>query len=62
MTKKVKTERGDYRGYYANVRDAIERGAPLAVTAKDGYRTIRAIELALQSSHERRTIPWSETL
>ena len=60
--KKVRTERGDYRGFYANVRDAINSGTPPAVTAEDGYRTIRAIELALQSSHERRTVPWSETL
>ena len=59
-TKKVKTERGDYRGFYANVRHAIERGEPPAVTAKDGLRSIRAIELALESSRERRTVPWSE--
>ena len=30
---KVKTELGDYRGYYANVRDAINGVAKLAVTA-----------------------------
>lgn len=27
--RKVETERGDYRGFYANVRDAIEKKAPL---------------------------------
>ena len=31
-TRKVKTDRGDYRGYYANVRDAIEKKVPLDVT------------------------------
>ena len=29
----VKTELGDYRGFYANVRDAVLGTAPLAVTA-----------------------------
>ena len=31
---KVKTDRGDYRGFYANVRDAIEKKAPLDVTPR----------------------------
>jgi len=58
--EKVKTEPGDYRVFYANVRDAILDGAPLGVTARDGLQTIRAIEIALQSSRERRTVAWSE--
>ena len=53
----VKTEFGDYRGYYANVRDAINGTAPLAVTPEDGYRVIRLLELARQSSTEGRTLP-----
>lgn len=48
---------GDYRLFYANVRDAILGTAPLAVTAEDGYRNLRLIELARQSSKERRTLP-----
>jgi len=48
---------GDYRLFYANVRDAIAGGAPLTVTATDGYRVIRLLELALQSSKEQRTLP-----
>ena len=59
-TEKIKTETGDYRRFYANVRDAIIQGAPLAVPARDGVRTIRAIELAYRSSREGRTIPWSD--
>ena len=39
---KVKTELGDYRLYYANVRDAINGTAELAVTPEDGYRTSRS--------------------
>jgi predicted dehydrogenase len=54
---KVKTELGDYRGYYANVRDAINGVAKLAVTSEDGYRTVRLLEMARESSVERRTLP-----
>jgi predicted dehydrogenase len=53
----VKTEPGDYRGYYANVRDAILGSSELAVTPEDGYRVIRLLELARQSSDGGRSIP-----
>jgi scyllo-inositol 2-dehydrogenase (NADP+) len=53
---KVKTELGDYRGYYANVRDAINGAAKLAVTPEDGYRTVRLLEMARKSSLEERTL------
>jgi scyllo-inositol 2-dehydrogenase (NADP+) len=53
----IQTEFGDYRSYYANVRDAINGTAPLAVTPEDGYRVIRLLELARQSSAEGRTLP-----
>jgi scyllo-inositol 2-dehydrogenase (NADP+) len=58
VTRKLKTESGDYRLFYANVRDAILQGAPLAVPAREALRTMRALELAAQSSRERRTLPW----
>jgi scyllo-inositol 2-dehydrogenase (NADP+) len=58
---KVKTERGDYRGFYANVRDAIEKKTPLEVTPEQALRTMRAVMLAHKSSLERRTVEWSET-
>jgi scyllo-inositol 2-dehydrogenase (NADP+) len=48
---------GDYRLFYANVRDVIRGKAQLIVTAADGYRVIRLLELALQSSKEQRTLP-----
>ena len=57
---KVKTERGDYRGFYANVRDAIEKKGPLDVTPEQALRTMRALMLAHMSSRERRTLEWSE--
>jgi predicted dehydrogenase len=50
IERQVKTELGDYRGFYANVRDAVLGTAALAVTAEDGYRVIRLLELARESS------------
>jgi predicted dehydrogenase len=55
----VKTELGDYRLYYANVRDAINRTAKLAVTPEDGYRVIKLLEMARESSVAKRTLPVS---
>jgi scyllo-inositol 2-dehydrogenase (NADP+) len=57
---KVKTERGDYRGFYANVRDAIEKKAALDVTPEQALRTMRAVILAHKSSREQRTVAWGE--
>jgi len=56
VESQVKTELGDYRGFYANVRDAILGAAPSALTAGDGFRVIRLLELARQSSAEGRTL------
>ena len=53
---KVKTELGDYRGYYANVRDAINGVAKLAVTPEDGYRVVKLLEMARESSAAGRTL------
>jgi len=58
--RKVETERGDYRGYYANVRDAIEKGSPLDVTPEQALRTMRAVLLAHKSSREGRSVGWSD--
>jgi scyllo-inositol 2-dehydrogenase (NADP+) len=59
---KVKTERGDYRRFYANVRDAIEKKAALDVTPQQALRTMRAVMLAHKSSRERRTVGWGEAV
>jgi predicted dehydrogenase len=56
---KVKTERGDYRGFYANVRDAVEKKAQLDVTPEQALRTMRAVILAHKSSREKRTVEWT---
>ncbi len=49
---RVKTELGDYRGFYANVRDAVLGSAELAVSAEDGFRVIKLLEMARESSRE----------
>ncbi|HVJ09087.1 MAG TPA: oxidoreductase [Acidisarcina sp.] len=49
----VETRTGDYRGYYANVRDAILGRAPLAVTGSQAWRVIRMVELVLESHRKR---------
>jgi scyllo-inositol 2-dehydrogenase (NADP+) len=59
---RVKTERGDYRGFYANVRDAIEKKAPFEVTPQQALRTMRAVMLGHKSSRERRTVGWEDAV
>ena len=56
VEKVIRTEPGDYRNFYANVRDAILGAAQLAVTSEDGYRSIRLLELARESSAKRCTL------
>jgi len=58
--RKVETERGDYRGFYANVRDAIQGKAPLDVPPEQFLRTQRALVLAHKSSREKRVVQWNE--
>lgn len=58
LVGRVESEAGDYRGFYANVYQAITGQADLAVTAGQARDTIRIIELARQSSAEKRTIPY----
>jgi predicted dehydrogenase len=58
--RKVETERGDYRLFYANVRDAIEKRAPLDVKPEQALRVMRALLLAHKSSREGRTVRWAE--
>ncbi|HEY0786569.1 MAG TPA: Gfo/Idh/MocA family oxidoreductase [Acidobacteriaceae bacterium] len=53
----VPTLPGDYRGYYANVRDAILGRAALQVTVRDAWCVARLIELARQSSEQGCKLP-----
>lgn len=53
---KIESEIGDYRGFYENVYKAIIGEEELIVKPEHGRNTIRLIELAVQSSSEKRTI------
>jgi predicted dehydrogenase len=57
VTHEVETEPGDYRNFYANVRDAVRGTAALAVTPEAAFQTIRLLELARESSASGRTLP-----
>ena len=55
---------GDYRLYYAGIRDALLGKAPAPVTGIDGWRVARLLEWAAESSEQRREIvcDWSGEL
>jgi scyllo-inositol 2-dehydrogenase (NADP+) len=55
---RVETAAGDYRGLYANVRDAILGVGELEVKPEEVWRTTRLIELCRQSSAEGRRIEY----
>jgi predicted dehydrogenase len=61
VSTRIPTEAGDYRGYYINLRDAIHGNAALEVTPLQAWRTMRVLEMALESSHSGCTVTcdWS---
>ncbi len=52
----IPTEAGDYRGYYINIRDALHGNAALAVTPLQAWRTMRVLEMAMESSRSGNTV------
>ena len=58
--RKIETERGDYRGFYANVRDALNNTDQLDVPPEQFLRTQRSLLLSHKSSREKRVVAWSE--
>lgn len=48
----LRTLPGHYGGFYDNLCDAIEGRAPLAVKPEDALRTLRIIELAIESNRQ----------
>ena len=54
----IPTARGDYRGFYENVRDAILGRASLAVTPRHALNVMRVLELARESSQRKAAVPW----
>jgi scyllo-inositol 2-dehydrogenase (NADP+) len=55
--QRIETKAGDYRKFYEGVRDALLSGKQPPVTARDGWRIMRLLELARESHATRRTIP-----
>ena len=56
---RIETIAGCYQAYYQNLVDAIKGRAELAVKPEEAMNTIRIIELAIQSNHQKRTLPYS---
>jgi len=55
-SRRIPSVNSDYRDFYANLRDAIVGQATLAVTPEWALNVMRLLELARQSSEQRRTI------
>src|SRR5580700_7378992 len=54
--RRVPSANCDYRGFYANLRDAMLGKAKLAVSSEWALDVMRLLELARQSSNEHRTV------
>jgi predicted dehydrogenase len=62
VTRPIEPIPGDYRRYYAGIRDALLGKAPAPTTPLAAWRVARLLEWAVTSSNERREIPcdWSQ--
>jgi scyllo-inositol 2-dehydrogenase (NADP+) len=62
VTRPVESIPGDYRLFYAGMRDALLGKAPVPVPAVAAWRVVRLLEWAKESSEQRREIScdWSE--
>jgi len=62
VTRPVPALTGDYRLYYAGIRDALLGKAPAPVAGIDGWRVARVLEYAAESSEKRCEIAcdWSD--
>ena len=56
VTRPVPSLPGDYRLYYAGIRDALLGKSPVPVAALDAWRVVRILEWAAESSEKRREI------
>jgi predicted dehydrogenase len=54
----VPTTPGNYLGFYEAIRDAITEGAPNPVSPQDALGVMTVLETAVQSSEERRELPF----
>jgi predicted dehydrogenase len=58
LQERVPSAPGDYRSYYANVRDVLLGTATPLVTVEHALNVMRVLELARESSARRCTVPW----
>ena len=56
VRKIIPSKKGNYGEYYKNVYNTIVNNAPLLEKPEHGYNTIRIIELALESSKQKKTL------
>jgi scyllo-inositol 2-dehydrogenase (NADP+) len=59
VTRELPTPLGDYRRFYAEVRDAIDDNRPPTVPPEAGLRTVQLIEAACKSSAEDRVVAFN---
>ena len=62
VRKTIPTQAGNYGNFYTNLYKTIANGAPLSEKPEHGYNTIRLIELAIESSNKKCTLPCIELL
>jgi scyllo-inositol 2-dehydrogenase (NADP+) len=62
IRRTVPTEAGNFGLYYTNLYDTLVNGAPLQEKPEHGYNTIRIIQLAFESSTEKKTLQVSGLL
>jgi predicted dehydrogenase len=62
VRKTAPTFPGNYGAFYTNLYNTITHGAPLMEKPEHGYNTIRLIELAIESSNKRVTLPCIDLL
>lgn len=58
VKEKVPTLRGDYRDFYAQVRDAVLGTAKPPVTSEEALKLMYTLELCMESSRRRTALPW----
>lgn len=56
IRKTVPSKKGNYGYYYENLYNSIVHGAPVSERPEHGYNTIKVIELAFESSSQKRTL------
>lgn len=58
VRERMQTEAGNYMAFYDNVLEVLTSGSPQAVNPQEARNVIRIIELALESHHSEKIIPY----